>query len=266
MDEIIAVIQEKKNQYRIVFQHHDPLIVSDDVIVRHRLMKGKTFERDELDVLILAVQEDCAIQQAYNYISHQLRSEYEVRCYLAENNHPLQVIERVIQRLNELKLIDDIHYAESFMRTKMREGQYGPRFIVQKLIDKGISQDIATNSQEVYTKEYYDKNLIHLIEKYKQRYRNKTPKEQRQKISQLLYQKGFYSEDIQAALSEASFDMDEEHLFNLLSKQGEKYLRKYRSKPWWEQKQKIKTNLYQKGYPTELINRFLDEVEYDISE
>lgn len=40
---------------------------------------------------------------------------------------------------------------------------------------------------------------------------------------------------------------------------GEKLKRKFASKEGYERKQKIKAGLYRKGFPFDLIDRFLDE-------
>ena len=261
MDEVTQVVQEKKNLYRIVFKYHPSLLVSDEVLVKHRLMKGKQFSEEALKNVVHSITEDTALQQAYHYIDVKMRTKKEVCHYLKSKEHSEDVIASVISRLKDLSLIDDQHYAESFMRTKMREGRWGPKMVTQKLQEKGIAKEIAQASQKEYTNDYYQRNLEHQAEKLMRRYCKSPAKERKNKVYQGLITKGFYSEDIKDYLSHLSFAMEEEEEYMLLCKQGDKLRRKYRKKPFFEQKQLIKGRLYQKGFSFSLIEKYLNEVE-----
>lgn len=259
MDQIERVIQEKKDQYRIVFKHHAPIIVSEYLLVRYRLLKDKVFDDDEMAVLLRDVKSDMALQQAVRYIDVKMRTAKEVAQYLANKDYDDETIDAVLHRLTEQRLIDDQQYAESYMRTKMREGKYGPRYIVQQLVQKGVRYTVAEASAEEYTEDYLYKNSQHQAGKLWQRYRNKSFREQKQKVYQALIKNGFYEPYITEALEQCAEEKDEEEEYQLVLKQGERYLRKCKNKPLWEQKQYIMRMLYQKGFTSELIQRFIEE-------
>lgn len=256
---VTAVVQKKRNLYQVLFSNGQEVVVSEDLIVSYRLLKGKELEEEIFKDMLEAVKSDFAFQQSLNYIDIKMRTTQEVVRYLKEKDYDEKTIATVIDRLLELEVLDDQFYAESFMRTKMREGNMGPYLVVQKLIQKGIDASIAEASISEYTDEYLLKNSLHLAEKLKNRYRNKTIKEQKNKIYQSMIQKGFSKDWTQQALEQLSFEQSEAEEYALLYKQGLKYLKKYKNKPWWEQKQKIKAALYQKGFDLSLIQKFLEE-------
>lgn len=261
MDQIERVIQEKKEQYRIVFQHHAPIIVSESLLVRHRLLKGQTFTDEEMASLAHDVKSDMAVQQAVHYIDVKMRTTKEVAQYLKEKDYPADIIDDVLYRLIDWRLLDDTLYAESYMRTKMREGKYGPRYIKQQLIQKGVATSIAEASQAEYTDEALYRNTEHQVEKLWHRYRQKSYREQAQKVYQTLVQKGFPSDAIKECLQAYEEEKDEEAEYERLVAQASRYVRKSRQKEPWERKQYVKRSLYQKGFPMALIERFIEEEE-----
>lgn len=57
---------------------------------------------------------------AMNYLSYQLRSKKEIFTYLKEKEIEPEDRVKIVQRLEELRLLDDAIFSESYVRTAMR--------------------------------------------------------------------------------------------------------------------------------------------------
>ena len=73
-----------------------------------------------------------------------------------------------------------------------------------------------------------------------------------------LVEKGFSFDLVGQALSETSFEMDEETELDLLATQAEKLWRRYHAKPERERQLKIRQALYRKGFSGDLISKWLE--------
>lgn len=62
------------------------------------------------------------------------------------NDESSSLIQRAIEHVKELKYIDDFAYAESFIRDVMQYRPHGSMWIKQKLFQKGISNEIISET------------------------------------------------------------------------------------------------------------------------
>ena len=84
MNTIIRINKGKGPFYEVATSEGETLRVSEDLLVRFRLLKGKELSEEELKEIKKSAGFDLGLQQAMNYISYQLRSEMEVRTYLKD--------------------------------------------------------------------------------------------------------------------------------------------------------------------------------------
>lgn len=136
MNTIIRIDKGKGPFYEVATSEGETLRVSEDLLVRFRLLKGKELSEEELKEIKKSAGFDLGLQQAMNYISYQLRSEMEVRTYLKDKEIEKQDRDLVVERLKELNLIDDKNYGESYIRTQVRMSDKGPVVISQQLRKK----------------------------------------------------------------------------------------------------------------------------------
>ena len=98
------IVKEKQTFYTVTFESGEKIRVSEDVLVKHRLLKGMEIT----DATYQAIQEEAGVeiglQLAYNYISYQLRSEKEMEQYLKKKEIPV-----IIGPNNKFYLIDRHH-------------------------------------------------------------------------------------------------------------------------------------------------------------
>lgn len=116
----------KNNFYTVTFETGEKVKVSEDLLVRYRLLKGTEITPELFEELKSSAGFDMGLQMAYNYVSYQLRSELEMLQYLKKKEISAQDAQRVIERLKELRLIDDLVFAQSYVRTQIRMSDKGP--------------------------------------------------------------------------------------------------------------------------------------------
>ena len=115
----ISVGKKNKSRYNIFIDKGNGeefgFSVGEDVLIKMNLKKGK--ELDELDMIEIAFQDD--IQKAYSlsllYLSHRMRSEYEVSKYLKEKEYGDHVIKEVIHKLYGHGYLNDLEFAEALV-------------------------------------------------------------------------------------------------------------------------------------------------------
>jgi len=101
-----------------------------------------------------------------------------------------------------------------------------------------------------------------LAEKIVRAESKKTPTQIKTKIQDYLLRKGYAFSIVEEVLSQVEIGQDDDNWQQLLDAQGEKVWKKYVSKyTGYELKMKVKQALYQKGFPIEVIDRFIEEKE-----
>lgn len=264
MMEIITVknvLKEKGPGYTIHLSTGELLLVSEDILVRYRLLKNQEIKPELVEEIKQAGQQDLGYQMSLNYLSYQLRTEKEMRTYLKDKEINYQDITPIIERLKEVKLVDDQVYAESFVRTQMRLSDKGPVVLKQKLTQKGIPASIADEALQLYTFETQQEVATKLVEKTIRKNQQKTFQTQKQKLQQVLMTKGFDQEVSRVVLSEIRLEKNEEQEVSLMEKEGDKLWRKNSRCELFDRKQKTMQGLIRKGFDYDVIKQYLAEKE-----
>ncbi|QBD79989.1 hypothetical protein EPA93_30010 [Ktedonosporobacter rubrisoli] len=84
-----------------------------------------------------------AVDRAFNYISLRPRSRQEVRNYLRRKETPAELIESVLQRLDNLDLVNDHEFASFWVETREHFSPRGARALRQELRSKGVEREVV---------------------------------------------------------------------------------------------------------------------------
>src|SRR5690625_5735470 len=87
---------------------------------------------------------------AINYLSYRMRSTQEIRTYLRQKEVTPSTIAEIISRLEKEKLINDLSFAQAFVRDRMHRSTKGPRVIMNELREKGVKAEIANEAVTQY--------------------------------------------------------------------------------------------------------------------
>lgn len=261
MEKIISVTKNKSAGYLIQLASGESVEVSEDILVRHRLLKGQEVSSEFLRQIKKESQQDLGYQLSLNYLSYQLRTEKEVKDYLVSKNIDSEDIPVIIQKLKMMKLVDDLVYGESYVRTQLRLSDKGPAVLQQQLFKKGLKQEVIEKALSLYTPELQLELAIKAAKKSAKKHRGKTFQIQLQKIQQTLMTKGFSAEIIKEAVTALELKKDEVKESELVMTDGEKIWQKNKRYDFFERKQKTIQSLIRKGFDYDLIQGFISGKE-----
>lgn len=263
-DKMITVVRIAKGKgpfYNIQLSEGEDLRVSEDILVRYRLLKGQEISEQTLDEIRKSGGYDYGLQMAMNYLSYQLRTEKEVRTYLKEKEIERDDRDKIVIKLKELTLINDLVYGESYVRTQVRISDKGPQTISQQLKLKGLKPEEIEQALTFYPKDSQIEVAQHTAEKSLKKIHGKSQRETMQKVRQTLMQKGFSPDVITSVMERIPFEKEEEEEYAILVQQADKLWRRHERLDASKRNMKIKQSLYQKGYSFDDIQRYLDEKE-----
>lgn len=256
----IVKISKKKENYLVYFSDDTSLLVTEDQLVSHRLLKGKEILEDEILKIKKEGSEAAGLNLALHYLNYGLKSAGEIFAYLKKHDVSKEDRQLVVEKLKELGYVDDLHYAKSFVNDQINFTKTGPMVIMLKLKEKKISDELIQEALAGYSQELELKNAQKIAEQYL----NKTQKipygQKLQKLRNHLHQKGFLPEAISQIMANVPENPQEKEDKELLLEMGEKAFVTYGKDPF-KKKQKVKAFLYRKGFPLEDIQEFIDNYQ-----
>lgn len=233
--------------------------VSEDTLIKLNLLKAREITNEEYEAIQSMETIDHGVHTAINYISYRMRSRQEVYSHLKGKEFEEDVIDEVLERVDRLNLLDDLQFAEAFIRTKRDTTGKGPRMIRQELIQKGVSESVIEQAMQEFPDEQVLDNAIALVEKKSAQFSKESSRKQEQKLMQFLMSKGFPTDIIKEAINLADAGQTNDDEWDSVVFQGEKLLRKHTDANGNTDKNKLKTALFRKGFPYDQIQRFMDE-------
>ncbi|MFC4401502.1 recombination regulator RecX [Gracilibacillus xinjiangensis] len=260
----ISVQKKNKHRYNIFLKdkasEYYGFSVDEDLLISYHLHKGQELSQEVIE----QIQEKDASYKVYTlslkFLSYRMRSVQELINYLQKKDIEITFIDEVIHRLKNEGLLNDLAFSEALVRTRVETSVKGPLLIKKELIEKGVNQTIAEKAlaQFPFTKQY--EKVEQLIRKKMDRSSKKSFKQQMDSVKQSLLQKGYSLGIINEVFQNIKTDVNNDEEYEAIIYQGEKALQKYRKKDTgFPLQQKIKANLYRKGFESELIQRFIDE-------
>ena len=82
-----------------------------------------------------------AYARALFFLGYRIRSAQEIRARLQRDEWPDEVIERVLARLRDEKLVDDVHFAAAWVENRSLYRPRGARALKQELRQKGVGRE-----------------------------------------------------------------------------------------------------------------------------
>ena len=144
-----------------------------------------------------------AFEKALRLLSFRDRSRQEMLSGLKDRGFSEPVLSRTIDRLTELKYLDDEAFSVRYARHLAVNRLYGDRRIEMALTEKGIERDIVRRGIAQARQELAQKDAISLLldKKIGGRKKDLDPAEKR-RIAQFLLRRGFSSSVVYEVLRE----------------------------------------------------------------
>lgn len=155
---------------------------------------------EELEKLKAKEEEGLFFKQALLYVSKALKTSKEVRDYLYKKKVSPELQDEIIEKLLDLKLLDDERYLEMYLEEKFNYSTDGSIKIKHKLYQKGFqSKDV-----DPLLPKYQDleiSNLKKLVSDRKKSRKN----EDKQKLIRYLMNKGYEYSMISEVVKEEEY-------------------------------------------------------------
>lgn len=244
--------QKRKGRFNIYLDGKYAFSVAENTLIEFRLMKDVELTDNQVKEIQDRENVNKAYSDAVNYLSYQLRTEKEIKEYLYKKEYHKDAVEITLQRLRDLHYLDDDNYAQSFINTQLRMSANGPKIIEQKLVKKGVPNNIIQDKLSGIDRDILLENAIEFAQKQVRKQKRASFQQMLTKLRQSLYQKGFDGEITSEAIKKLDLQVDEdeelEKLRNMITKVQHRY-----DKP-----AKLINYLMTKGYHYDEIKKVLD--------
>lgn len=264
---VITKIGRQKNnneRYNLYLDEKYAFSVDEAVLIKYQLSKGKVIEDFTIDEMVFDDEVRKAYNKAINFLSYRMRSEHEVKQKLLQSEFGEAVILEAVRKLYEHGFLNDESFTKALVATQKKNSKKGPAAIRQELKKKGIEKDLQEKILQTYSEEEQLTIARTLTEKIINQNEAKTPSQIKQKIQDTLQRKGYNFTIISQAIDSFELDKNEEEWEEIIGSQGEKIWRKYASKyKDYELRVRVKQALYQKGFPAEHIDLYIEKKELE---
>ena len=251
--EILKVTKDKKKF--IVLTNNGEYKFDEETIIKHLILKGKTFSDDEFEEILKTEEISKLFNKALNYISYQMRSENEIIEYLKEKEASFNQIEIILEKIKDFGYINDLELANNLFESMIRNKK-GPKVLKIKLKEKRIDEKIINEILLKYTHDIEKDVIDELLNNLKDKKTDKPIKKQRQHIYEKLIRDGFSNELVNNIISTVKLV---DNSSETLEKELEKLEYKYRDCTGYERRTKIISNLLNKGYEYSDISKKIKE-------
>lgn len=139
--------KKEKRRYLIYSEAEEPVLsVHLDIIIRFRLVKGRTITANEITHIRNEDERYQAYVLAIAYLGAKPRTRKAIGQYLTRKEFLQENIEYALNRLESEQLVDDEQYARQFATSRMRSGLKGRLMIKQELQQRGVSKQAAAEA------------------------------------------------------------------------------------------------------------------------
>ena len=135
----ISKIKKINNKYTIILSDNSSLSFYSDTLIKYNLLKPREISDKELEEVINYNNYIEAYNKALTYISYKQRTKKEIKDKLC--NYSIDVIDKVIKKLDELCLLDEKKYIEAFINDQINLCNKGPFYIKKELKKLNINID-----------------------------------------------------------------------------------------------------------------------------
>lgn len=158
----IDVQKKRKDRYNIYIDGEFKFGLDEGVVVRFGLYEKREIDQELID----QIEKEEVIAKAFNAVANFLktreRSKKEIRDKLKTKDYSESVVEKVLEKLERLNIVNDRRFAEMFVRDRMKLKPKGKKVLQIELMQKGIDRGTI---EEVLGEMLNTENEIELAKK-----------------------------------------------------------------------------------------------------
>lgn len=202
MSQITAIKpqEKRKNRFNVYLDGQFGFAISNELLVREGLKLGQELSSEKTEELVAKDRLGRAQDRAYHFLSYRPRSEKEIYDYLGKKKLKDEEKEKIIKKLKEEKLIDDLEFARWFLEQRQTFRPKGSYALRQELRQKGIGEKII--DQVLPNKEEELSLAKKALVKAEKKYASFLGREKKEKLMAYLRRRGFSWEAVKKAVDE----------------------------------------------------------------
>ena len=190
---IIAIKRkgQKRPKRLIIFTDKSVFEISEDVFISIALEIGSEVDDEYLVELEEKENMHQALHAALSLLNYRMRSTAELYKRLTEKGYNPDIVERVIEKLNEKKFLNDETFARAFIHDKINSRLLGPVVLRRELFPHKLDKEIVEKLlQQAYAEIPEEELVERLIEKRKIKKGQKMTQKERNRLISYLQRRG----------------------------------------------------------------------------
>lgn len=191
---ITKIEKQKKNNKRYNLYITDEFYCGlyDDTILKFGIAAGDDITEEKLQHIREFDEYIYGKKISFDYLSYRIRTVAEIKKKLKSKDISPVIIDKVINHLNELSLVNDEEFAKQLITEKIKNKPAGKRLLQQKLFEKGITKQVSENALNKYLTDEAEKQMaLKVYDKLKPKLKGTDKQKAKQKIYETLARKGF---------------------------------------------------------------------------
>lgn len=150
-----------------------------------------------------------AMDRAMSYLTSRDRTKKEMFLYLKEKGFDSLEISSVIERLEDLGLINDEKYAEGFVRSRLASKPHSKNSLYRQLMAHQVPESIIGSVLDDIPEDSDYENALSVAVKFCRQFRDLDPELRRRRVLTRLQSRGFSYEVSRKAFETAESDEGE---------------------------------------------------------
>ncbi len=132
-----------------------------EVAIKYHLKAGMHIEKSRLDEIQLETEKSQALDKAMTHLSATMKTERQMRDFLAKKGYTEAVCDYVIEKLQYYKFIDDYAYCRAYVNSVRGKGR---RAIEADLIKRKADREAIASSLEEFDEN--EDEAFEILQKY----------------------------------------------------------------------------------------------------
>ena len=132
-----------------------------EVAIKYHLKAGMHIDESQLDEIQLETEKSQAVDKAMTHLSATMKTERQMRDFLAKKGYTDAVCDYVIERLKYYNFIDDYAYCRAYVNSVQGKGR---RAIEADLIKRKASREAISSVLDEFEED--DNEAFEILQKY----------------------------------------------------------------------------------------------------
>ena len=132
--------KQKNGKYKLKLEDNSVIELYDDVILNNNLLFDQNIDSSNIDQINVENEVYSIYNEVLKYAGKRVRSKHEMDLYLNKFNIDDSIKKKIIDKLINNGIIDDINYTRSFIHDRMLFSSDGPNKIKSELLKSGIDE------------------------------------------------------------------------------------------------------------------------------